>query len=158
MALTQCPECKKNISENADSCPHCGNPVDKEKILAFKEKQKQTNKKIWIFVAISVAFFSIVMLIPSGGSSSNKSTTSRETVTNSSLDASVYQVKSWLNSNLKDPDSIEYIEWSEVQKTGTGNYKVRVKYRAKNSLGGYAVENKIFTLSSSGSITNVDDY
>ncbi len=27
MALTRCPECGKEISEQAQTCPHCGNPL-----------------------------------------------------------------------------------------------------------------------------------
>jgi hypothetical protein len=28
MALTKCPECKKeNVSDSADSCPQCGYPI-----------------------------------------------------------------------------------------------------------------------------------
>lgn len=29
MALVKCPECGKDISSNADACPHCGNPMRK---------------------------------------------------------------------------------------------------------------------------------
>lgn len=29
MALIKCSECGKEISENAASCPHCGNPINK---------------------------------------------------------------------------------------------------------------------------------
>ena len=29
MALTKCKECKKEISEKAKSCPHCGAPIKK---------------------------------------------------------------------------------------------------------------------------------
>lgn len=27
MALIECPECGKEISENANACPNCGNPM-----------------------------------------------------------------------------------------------------------------------------------
>jgi hypothetical protein len=30
MALIECPECKREISDKADSCPHCGYPIDKK--------------------------------------------------------------------------------------------------------------------------------
>lgn len=64
---------------------------------------------------------------------------------NSEWDGSVYPVKLYLKKNLKDPDSYEAIEWSKVQKTNEG-YMVRHKYRAKNSFGGYVIENKVFYL------------
>lgn len=28
MALIKCPECGKEISDKAKSCPNCGNPMD----------------------------------------------------------------------------------------------------------------------------------
>jgi len=64
-------------------------------------------------------------------------------VENSGWDASVYQVKTYLKENLKDPKSIEYIEWSNVVRSDD-YYMVRCKYRARNSFGGYVIENKIF--------------
>lgn len=27
MALVQCPECDQSISDRAQNCPHCGNPI-----------------------------------------------------------------------------------------------------------------------------------
>lgn len=60
--------------------------------------------------------------------------------------------------NLKDPSSIEYIEWSNVNDEEDGSFSVRVKYRAKNSFGGYSIENKIFYLNSSGTVTYYVDY
>jgi len=29
MALIDCPECSKEVSESAASCPHCGHPIGK---------------------------------------------------------------------------------------------------------------------------------
>ena len=72
-------------------------------------------------------------------------------VENSSWDASVSQVKSYLKNTLKDPKSVEYIEWSKVVETYNG-YQVRCKYRAKNSLGGYVLKNQIFFLDFNGNV------
>ena len=79
-------------------------------------------------------------------------------VKNSAWDGSVSQVKSWLKDNLKDPDSLDFIEWSTVSKTSTGGCMVRVKYRAKNSFGGYVVDNKVFFLSSGGTVLSSIDF
>ncbi len=78
-------------------------------------------------------------------------------VTNSGWDGSVSQVKSWLKSNVKDPSSLDFIEWSEVERISSG-YRVRVKYRAKNSFGALVIENKIFYMNSDGSVTRSTDY
>lgn len=78
-------------------------------------------------------------------------------VKNSSLDGSVSQVVKYLKNNLKDPDSYESIEWGNVTETDNG-YIVRHKYRAKNSFGGYVIENQIFQIDWQGNITSVSPY
>lgn len=75
-------------------------------------------------------------------------------IQNSPWDGSVYQVENYLKKNLKDPESYEGIEWSSVIEKD-GNYQVRHKYRAKNSFGGYVIENCIFTLSKDGTVIDV---
>lgn len=75
-------------------------------------------------------------------------------ITNSPWDGSVWQVEEYLKKNLKDPDSYQGIEWSTVIEKDNG-YQVRHKYRAKNSFGGYVVENCIFTLTKEGTVIDV---
>ena len=75
-------------------------------------------------------------------------------IENSPWDGSVYQVKKYVKSNLKDQSSYESIEWSPVQKTEKG-YVVRHKFRAKNSFGGYVVEEYIITLNDNGDVIDV---
>jgi len=78
-------------------------------------------------------------------------------VENSSWDGSVSQVKDYLKKNLNDPKSYESIEWSEVQRV-VDNYRVRHKYRAKNSYGGYVIENQVFTINKQGDIIDVQNF
>lgn len=77
-------------------------------------------------------------------------------VKNSGWDGSVKQVKDYLKSTLRDPDSYESIEWSEVKEKSDGYY-VRHKYRAKNGFGGYVVANQLFHLDFSGNVVDVRD-
>ena len=78
-------------------------------------------------------------------------------VKNSSWDGSVWQVEHHLKRNLNDPDSFEAIEWSEVIDNGDG-FTVRCKYRAKNSFGGYVVEEQIFVMNRRGDVVSVSDW
>lgn len=80
-----------------------------------------------------------------------------EVVYNNNWDHGVWQVRSYLRENLKDPQSYDGIEWSDVIKAENGTYMVRHKYRAKNSFGGYVVEEKIFVLSKDGEVMAVLD-
>jgi len=75
-------------------------------------------------------------------------------VANSPWDGSVSQVKSHLMATLKDPGSYESIEWSPVQETASGGFTVRHKFRAKNSFGGYVVEEKTFVLDANGKVVS----
>lgn len=38
MALTNCPECGKEVSDKAQSCPNCGAPIRGEKSLNLNPK------------------------------------------------------------------------------------------------------------------------
>ena len=94
-----------------------------------------------------------------GGNSEDKAAPvireSVEIVRNSGWDGSVLQVKRFLKGNVKDPSSLEFIEWSPVRKTTDGRFLVRVRYRARNSFGGYVVENNVFLLSATGNVIYV---
>lgn len=79
-----------------------------------------------------------------------------EMVRNSGWDGSVLQVRQFLKESVKDPSSLEFIEWGPVRKTTDGSFLVRAKYRAKNSFGGYVVENNVFRLSPSGEVVSVN--
>jgi hypothetical protein len=78
-------------------------------------------------------------------------------VKNSPYDGSVSPVKYWLREHLKDPDSVQYIDWSNVKTLDDGQHAVLVKYRAKNSFGGYVIEQRLFVLDSKGVVAKVVD-
>ena len=49
MALINCPECEKEISDKVKACPHCGYPMESagvQKVVVVK------NKQIYIFIAL----------------------------------------------------------------------------------------------------------
>ena len=79
---------------------------------------------------------------------------------NSEWDTAVKPVVDFLKANLKDPDSLEFVEWSQVslqEYKGEKYWAVRVKYRAKNSFGGYVVEEKIAFMQHEA-VTGMIDY
>ena len=70
----------------------------------------------------------------------------------------VHAVEQYLKRDyLKDPDSFQAVEWGTVLK-GCGNYVVSLKFRARNSFGGYVVETRIFTLDADGKVTGSAPY
>ena len=77
-------------------------------------------------------------------------------VKNNKWNSGVKQVEEYLERTLRDPDSYESIEWSEVKQKDDGYY-VRHKYRAKNGYGGMVVTNQLFHLDFSGNVVDVKD-
>lgn len=163
----KCPECggellipKSMENEKIISHPSCGkvfrNPLYQPQSYVISESAK--NIRYWIG-----ALAAIVMLVAVFGDYEMGSDTSPQAVvSNSTLDASVWQVKEYLKKYyLKDPRSYKSIEWSPVNPKKNNEeivgYWVRHKYRAKNSFGGYVVENKIFHLDREGNVIGVDD-
>lgn len=140
---------------------------------AKKELEAKKTKEGWFgclgclgLIILIVVIFVILPATPSWRSPPiNKKVSEKkinkqkqETVSNSPWNASVWQVASYLKDNLKDPKSFEAIEWSTVAKHDNGNFSVRCKYRAKNSFGGYVIENQIFTLDPKGNVIGVINF
>lgn len=108
-------------------------------------------------VLIAIFLFGYVACSGPDAEPKRRKAAQTEVVHSSGWDGSVSQVKTYLKANVKDPASLEFIEWSPVRKTPEGQFLVRAKYRARNSFGGYVVENNIFLLSRSGSVIAVSN-
>lgn len=48
MALINCPECNKEISDKAITCPHCGNPINDTKPIIIRKDYKAKAKAFTI--------------------------------------------------------------------------------------------------------------
>ncbi len=159
-SLKYCSSCGKKIVNGI--CVNCGKRKTTYSNVNKSEEKKGIGSIKGCFVII---IFTFVILITIGtcsncGSSSTQNEVNKEVVENSSWDSSVSQVKHYLKNNLKDPDSVQYIEWSNVKKdttllNGRATYAVRCKYRAKNSFGGYVISNSLFYLDSNGNVVHV---
>lgn len=68
MALIKCSECGKEISNKADACPTCGNPIhkpaiegeEKEKIVTIEQTSKKWKKQGCLSAVLYV--FGIIIL------------------------------------------------------------------------------------------------
>lgn len=114
------------------------------------------NKIRLLLSAVVIGTF-LLSATGSGDDNSSNTNEAKEVVYNSSWDGSVKQVKDYLKKNLKDPDSYESIEWSDVVKQSDGTFRVRHKYRAKNSFGGYVIENQLFVLDNNGNVIDIKE-
>ena len=80
----------------------------------------------------------------------------KNVVFNNPWDDSVDQVARYLKRHTHDADSMEFLEWGKVKASERG-YQVRCKFRSRNVLGRYAVQNKLFLLDRQGNITEIKD-
>lgn len=108
---------------------------------------------LWILIAGSCVWHNSTRQarLPSPVAKSSPSFTK---VSQSNWDGSVAPVKRWIKRHAKDPESIEFIEWSKLKPTIKG-YEVTVKYRAKNSFGAYVIDRQTFLLDNAGNVLNV---
>lgn len=64
MVLISCPECKKQISETAESCPECGYALTPEEIETIKEKEKaKKHMQLQIGCGVPALIVAIVTLL-----------------------------------------------------------------------------------------------
>jgi len=61
MALISCPECKKEISDQVESCPHCGYPFNRN--TTKKNKEQNSIKLRRVIISLLIA---IIVIISSG--------------------------------------------------------------------------------------------
>ena len=108
-----------------------------------------------IIIVILVLMFLAGKYTPDKSTPLTASNPNHETVVNSPWNGSVWQVEHYLKKRLKDPDSFQAVEWGVVVPVPGGTYQVRCVYRAKNSFGGYVVEQVLADLDRDGNVTKM---
>jgi len=57
MAIIKCSECKNEISDKAESCPHCGNVIGPRLIEQTSRRWKKTKLLSWIIFLLGIFIF-----------------------------------------------------------------------------------------------------
>lgn len=134
------------------------------KILFIGKKSKEGLQwKILLILVGIVLFFSFVPRYGKGSSKSNSNGSKSENYVNRkgpSQTEAMAGVRVYLKRYyLKDPDSYQGISWEAfgIYNQENNTYFALHKYRAKNSYGGYVVEEKLFVLDSNGNVIKVVD-
>lgn len=70
MSLVNCNECGKQISDKAEMCPHCGNPIKiverrPEKETVYIQSEKKSGCGIWAFVGVLIAIVLVIIILGS---------------------------------------------------------------------------------------------
>lgn len=157
-----CPTCKKRVSENAESCPSCGEPLGAgwvEKAAAERKKKGATTNKVFLVIAAVVV---AVVWLSSG--SEDPETKAREAAAKaakeaedrrkgfhclSAWDGSHSDVKAYVEKRMRDPDSFEHIETRITPVNEKGAHTLVMKYRARNGFGGMTVGEALATIRNS---------
>lgn len=58
MALTTCPECGKELSDQADECPHCGFAIRRLRVEATVKRYKR-HHAVWLVLFVVGAILTI---------------------------------------------------------------------------------------------------
>lgn len=140
MALTTCKECKKEVSEKAKKCPHCG--INKPYIK--KMDAKGTLFAVLVLGTCAV-MISNIEAPPSQSQTKNQVTLSPEKITKETRKKSISSAFSAWNgahkalekmiiNAMNDPDSYEHIQ-THYNDNGKTLY-VSTEFRGRNAFGG----------------------
>jgi RNA polymerase subunit RPABC4/transcription elongation factor Spt4 len=137
MGMIPCPECKKEISETADTCPNCGYQLTPEKIADIKKEEQQIQKGCGIGCLSVIVIFVILYMIDSFSSEpKTKEETRKEQIEKhfSAWDGSHRGLTELIKKSMNDPGSYEYVETVYWDK---GDHLiVKTTFRGKNVFGG----------------------
>ena len=162
-----CPKCShpkiSGVLDASSACSKCGLIFSKYNVAPTPRKKTDMNPSmLTVFIVIAIALvvglgigaiayktrIDVVLVDPKYQKSGDG-----WVVSNNGWDGSVFQVEKYLKTTLKDPESLQIIQWGKVTKDGQ-SYSVSVEYRAKNSFGGFVVETKKFILDSNGNVVS----
>lgn len=170
MALLKCPECGKQISDKAVSCPNCGCPIifngensDKKSTNKTQKNQPQNLKK-WVslgVVAIAIIVVVCIFLM-------------RNTKI-SDKDYAVYLGTEYIRSSILDPGSLivydafahcydaeyenlRFLNDSRIPEAFNDNViEVYIHYGARNSMGGITESVCVLAYDSEDNVVAVSD-
>ena len=133
MAMIKCPECGKEVSDKATTCPNCGTPLGNENRGGFEQpiygqapqppKKKKKHKGLIVF-AVIVVLIIIIAAVGSGGSSdsdqkSADSQTTEETKGEDTADAAEDDADD-VDSDSSDASSESSDDFAKYQQISIG--------------------------------------
>lgn len=140
MALINCPECKKEISDTAPSCPNCGYIMKSNSEKKHSIKKKTTTRKTGcgtiIFALLIV--ISLTILLSTLSNDEDNSENQNDSVDHSELLAYTY-AEDFVKKRLKAPATAEFPKTREkinhTTNYGEGKYKIRSWVDSQNGFG-----------------------
>ena len=107
MALINCPECKKEVSDSALSCPHCGFQLkEKEKVVKSQVKIPKKKHSAFLTWVIIIAILMTIFYITYIGSVEDNSSSNNSSSTNKFVAYSY--AEDFVKQNLKSPSTADF--------------------------------------------------
>jgi len=138
MALINCLECKKEVSDSALSCPHCGFQLkEKEKVVKSQVKKPKKKHSTFLTWIIIIAVLMTIFYITYIGSVEDNSSLNSSSSTNKFVAYSY--AEDFVKQNLKSPSTADFPGVSEkdqhITNLGGGKYKIESWVDSQNSFG-----------------------
>lgn len=155
MSMIKCPECGKDISDKAISCPGCGCPmeytsqnvknsnmtvINPSNIQKTSQNASNTQSGTWAMVKLwgfIILFFGGLLLLGNAmnksSSSSSKSSSDTDSYSHDKYDAQVLAEKE-VKNRLKSPSSADFC-WSPTVSRSGNTWTVSGYVDAQNSFG-----------------------
>ncbi|WP_085446507.1 zinc ribbon domain-containing protein [Magnetofaba australis] len=130
MAISKCKECGEEIGAYAKECPKCGAAIKKSSAFT-------------LIVLLLTGLVLVLVLVGSNATQKSPEQRAEERRNGrhclSSWDGTHKDVVKYVKQRLKDPGSFEHIETFIFPSNERGIHRLTMKYRAKNSFGGFVV-------------------
>lgn len=149
MALINCKECGKEMSDTVKKCPHCGfvnKDLKKEKNL-FKE-----NKKLLIIVGIIVVICIVGFVAYNKKVEQDRIQAEVQANTLTEDEKMIGSVVKKLKSSLKNPDSLQVFEII-YSKGSDASATVIIDSSGQNGFGGTTRRRYMYLIKTDGTIT-----
>lgn len=158
MALINCPECKKEVSDLAKTCPHCGYQLIKDKVQKTNIQSKKPKKEsgcltLFVIGVVLILIFYIIGSIGDNSSSSNSTSTNKFLAYNYAED--------FVEKKLKSPSTAEFPGVTEKDKhitdLGGGKYEINSWVDSQNGFGAMIRTNFSCTIIFEGDIVRCEN-
>ncbi len=129
MALMTCTECKKEVSDSAKTCPHCGAKVK-------KLRSPVMSSLIWVLL-----FVTLFAVVASVNTKPEAAPASPEEIAKTKRYVAAVSASKSIRAAMRDPESLKY----ETLRVNDDASVVCAEYRARNGFGGLNREHIMIT-------------
>jgi hypothetical protein len=131
MALLTCPDCEREVSDAAASCPRCGRPMrDEEITVRYVDRGMSTGMKFMLFM------LGLVVLGGLGSLFADDPTEAPVYAAAKSAEDARVACRAMVTQGLKAPSTAEFLYGAEsVQRADSTAFLVRGSVDAENSFG-----------------------